>query len=160
MNEKSGMFKNKGENQMKEIVNSSKVSVFFIDEHQRVTTSDVGNKADIIKFAEEKGAKVTKLKLESQFRCSGSDGFISWIDNTLDIEKTANILWKSNEEGFDFKICSSAEEVDNLIRKKSVEGYKSRMMAGFCWPWNEEGNKDGTLANDVKIGDYKKTMES
>ena len=37
LNEKSGIFKNKGENQTKEIIHASKCSVFFIDECQRVT---------------------------------------------------------------------------------------------------------------------------
>ena len=28
------------------------------------------------------------------------------------------------------------------------------MTAGFCWPWATQLSKDGTLANDVVIGDY------
>ena len=35
LNEKSGMFQNLGENQIKEIINAAKFSVFFIDENQR-----------------------------------------------------------------------------------------------------------------------------
>ncbi|MEP6596200.1 MAG: DNA/RNA helicase domain-containing protein [Ginsengibacter sp.] len=32
LNEKSGLYRNKGENQIKEIINSAKTSVFFIDD--------------------------------------------------------------------------------------------------------------------------------
>lgn len=36
LNERSGLFRNQGENQIKEIINASKVSIFFIDEKQKV----------------------------------------------------------------------------------------------------------------------------
>ena len=47
--EKSGIFKNKGENQIKEIINAAKISVFFIDESQQVTTNDIGTVDEIKK---------------------------------------------------------------------------------------------------------------
>ncbi|MDI9504413.1 MAG: DUF2075 domain-containing protein, partial [Bacillota bacterium] len=40
LNRKTGFF-GKGENQIKEIINAAKISVFFIDENQRVTTKDM-----------------------------------------------------------------------------------------------------------------------
>lgn len=43
LNAKFGMFQNLGENQIKEIIHASKVSVFLIDENQVVTTSDIGS---------------------------------------------------------------------------------------------------------------------
>jgi len=48
LNEKSGLYKNRGENQVKEIINASMCSIFFIDENQKVTFSDIGEK-DVIK---------------------------------------------------------------------------------------------------------------
>lgn len=148
--------------QIEQLIRAAKVSVFFIDNNQHIRSNEIGTTQYIRNHADNYGKKfnckvvIRDIKLQAQFRCGGMDGFISWIDNTLDIEKTANILWKSNEEGFDFKIYSSPEEVDTLVRNKAEEGFKSRMMSGFCWPWNEEGNKDGTLSNDVKIGTYEK----
>ncbi|NFL34501.1 DUF2075 domain-containing protein [Clostridium botulinum] len=153
---KSGLY------QIEQLIKASKVSVFFIDNNQHIRANEIGTSQYIRHFAnkykKDTGCDLTiwETKLEAQFRCGGMDGFVSWIDNTLGIENTANILWKNNKEGFDFKICSSPEEVDNLIRKKAEYGYKSRMMAGFCWQWNEEGNNDGTLVNDVKIGNYER----
>jgi hypothetical protein len=35
---------NLGENQIKELIDSSRFSVFFIDENQRVTLNDIGRK--------------------------------------------------------------------------------------------------------------------
>ena len=46
LNDKSGMFHNLGENQIKEIINAALCSIFFIDESQRVTLSDIGSGGD------------------------------------------------------------------------------------------------------------------
>ncbi|WP_283624707.1 DUF2075 domain-containing protein [Clostridium butyricum] len=149
LNEKSGMFKNKGENQMKEIVNSSKVSIFFIDEFQKVTTSDVGNKADIIKFAEEKGAKVTELKLESQFRCSGSDGYLSWIDDVLQIKSTAN--FDGFDMNYDLRILDDPNEMRLLIEEKNKGRNKSRIVSGYCWNWITKKSGENSDEYDIDI---------
>ncbi|MTM67684.1 DUF2075 domain-containing protein, partial [Turicibacter sanguinis] len=84
LNEKSGMFKNKGENQTKEIINAAKFSIFFIDENQRVTVSDAGSKEAIRFFAGQLNADVYEMKLDSQFRCNGADGYLSWLDDVLE----------------------------------------------------------------------------
>ncbi|GMM63820.1 MULTISPECIES: DUF2075 domain-containing protein [Clostridium] len=149
LNEKSGMFKNKGENQMKEIVNSSKVSIFFIDEFQKVTTSDVGNKADIIKFAEEKGAKVTELKLESQFRCSGSDGYLAWIDDVLQIKSTAN--FDGFDMNYDLRILDDPNEMRSLIEEKNKGRNKSRIVSGYCWNWITKKGGENSNEYDIDI---------
>ena len=65
LNEKSGMFKNYGENQIKEIINAAKCSVFFIDESQRVTISDIGSVNEIIRWASAYKSKVYKAELRS-----------------------------------------------------------------------------------------------
>lgn len=152
LNEKSGMFKNKGENQMKEIVNASKVSIFFIDEFQKVTTSDVGNKADIIRFAEEKGAKVTELKLESQFRCSGSDGYLAWIDDVLQIKSTAN--FDGFDMNYDLRIFDDPNEMRSLIEEKNKGRNKSRIVSGYCWDWITKKAGENSNKYDIDIPEY------
>ena len=111
LNEKSGMFNHLGENQIKEIINASKFSVFFIDEDQKVTLKDIGDKEEIRRWAKELDAKVAELKLESQFRCNGSDGYLAWLDNTLQIRETANDILKADE--YDFRIVNSPSELHN-----------------------------------------------
>lgn len=77
LNAKSGMFKNQGENQVKEIINAANFSVFFIDEDQKVTIHDIGEKEEIQKWAKSAGAKINEAALTSQFRCNGSDGYLA-----------------------------------------------------------------------------------
>ena len=90
LNEKSGMFHNIGENQIKEIIHAARCSVFFIDERQRVTLSDIGSVSEIEKWAGAETDEVIHMELVSQFRCNGSDGYLAWIDHTLEIRRTAN----------------------------------------------------------------------
>jgi uncharacterized protein len=54
----------------------------------------------------------------------------------------------------EFKIFSSPSDMMNEIRRRNTEKKNSaRIVAGFCWPWSPP-NRDGTLVNDVQIGDF------
>lgn len=144
LNGKSGMFKNLGDNQIKEIISASKSSVFFIDEDQRVTWNDIGESIEIERLAKEQGATVTRMKLESQFRCNGSDGYLSWLDNALQIKETANKTLDGIN--YDFKIVDSPIELRDLIVEKNKENNRARMVAGYCWDWESKKNKN---INDI-----------
>lgn len=149
--------------QVEQIINAAKVTVFFIDDNQHIRPNEIGSSQYIEENAKgyERKARervtVWKTKLTSQFRCGGMDGFISWIDNTLDIDKTANVLWRNDEKEFEFKIFNAPDDVEKALFEKAAEGYKVRMTAGFCWPWTEAGDKNGDLVDDVVIGDYKRS---
>ena len=152
LNEKSGMFSHLGENQVKEIITASKFSIFFIDEDQAVTMKDIGNKEEIRRWAKEQKAAVTELNLESQFRCNGSDGFLAWLDDTLDIRKTANNTLDTKD--YDFRIIDNPKELHELISAKNKEKNKARMVAGYCWKWV---SKKQPILKDIVIGNYKAT---
>jgi uncharacterized protein len=155
LNEKSGMFQNLGENQIKEIINASKLSIFFIDERQRVTLKDVGCVQMIQKFASLYGAKVTKAKLESQFRCNGSDGYLAWIDDVLQIRKTANANYF--DSNYDFRVYSDPNELRDEIEKLNKVNNKSRIVAGYCWDWIKEG-KNNPNVHDIVIPEHNFSM--
>jgi uncharacterized protein len=152
LNAKSGMFSHLGENQIKEIISASKFSVFFIDEDQKVTLKDIGDKEAIRNWARKLNAKVVELKLESQFRCNGSDGYIAWLDNTLQIRDTANIKLKATD--YDFRIMDNPAELHALIRQKNTEKNKARLVAGYCWNWISKRNPQ---LKDITINGYKAT---
>ncbi|WP_143515788.1 DUF2075 domain-containing protein, partial [Pseudomonas savastanoi] len=150
LNEKSGLYGNLGENQIKELIDSAKCSIFFIDEDQRVTLSDIGSKQAIRAFANAKGAVVEEHVLSSQFRCSGSDGYLAWLDDTLGIRSTANPTLETQE--YEFKVFDSPQAMHDAINEKN-HGNKARVVAGYCWPWLSK--KDPT-AGDIVIGKYKR----
>lgn len=149
LNAKSGMFKNLGENQVKEIISASKFTIFFVDENQKVAIHDIGEKEELIKYANEAGAKVTKLELTSQFRCNGSDGYLAWLDNTLQIRETANSVL--DEEDFDFKIIDKPDKLRDIIFQKNLENNKARLVAGYCWKWV---SKKDFNAYDIEFPEY------
>jgi DUF2075 family protein len=146
LTKKSGVFSNKGEHQVMEVINTSLCTIFLIDEDQRVTFKDVGS-IDVIKqYAQEKGASVEQYVLESQFRCNGSDGYLAWLDNTLGIRATANHIL--DDESYDFRIFETPEAMHAAIEAKNVEN-KARVVAGYCWPWNKKANASKI---DIEIG--------
>ena len=151
LNAKSGMFQNLGENQIKEIIHASKFSIFFIDESQKVTLKDIGSVAEIQKYIEQAGEESEIMELESQFRCNGSDGYIAWLDDVLDIRKTAN------SDGFDLdydiKICDTPNEVRDIIFEKNKINNKARILAGYCWDWIKDG-KNKSDVFDITIPEY------
>jgi len=137
LNEKSGLFSNLGENQILEIIQSAWCSVFFVDENQRVTLKDIGSKASIREWAQKQGAMVHEMALESQFRCGGSDGYLAWLDQVLQIRDTANT--DLNDVGYEFGVCNSATELRNLmVEKNNQPRTKARLVAGYCWKWNSK----------------------
>ena len=146
---KSGMFKNLGENQVKEIIKSAHTSVFFIDEAQKVTWSDVGEISMIEEQAGLAGALVERLELTSQFRCGGSDDYMAWLDEVLGVHAdTANYF---SRDKFDFQIFDSPVELHNVIREKNRINNKSRVVAGYCWDWI---SKNKAELSDIRIDEF------
>ena len=143
LNAKSGMFKNLGENQIKEIIHASRVSVFLIDENQKVTTSDIGS-IDLIKYyAQIEGSAVysgEELNLVSQFRCNGSDGYLAFLDNMLGIRPTANTTFDMD---YDIKVFENPNEMREAVREKNNINNKSRLLAGYCYEWITQKNPFG-----------------
>ena len=150
LNERSGLYQNLGENQVMEIIRAAKLSVFFIDEDQRVTLKDIGTMDEIRRYARMFGARVTEMELDSQFRCSGSDGYMSWLDSILQIHETANLDLDDGVGGFDFRVYDDPNELRAAIEERNEGNNRSRLVAGYCWDWISKG-KDDTDVHDVTI---------
>jgi Uncharacterized conserved protein len=139
-------------NQVKDLINAAKLTVFFLDESQKVLIEDIGSEEEIVKQAKVFDAEVITVDLPSQFRCNGSDGYLAWLDNTLGIRETANVTLEGID--YDFQIVDSPAELHRLIRdKNALESAEigSRVVAGYCWPWTSKKNASVT---DINIGDY------
>ena len=147
LNEKSGLF-HKGENQIKEIINASRISVFFIDEAQRVTASDIGSVVEIKHWAKEMSAVIHEGKLTSQFRCNGSDGYISFLDDVLEISKEP---YTFDNDDYDIEILDDPNDVMDRIKVLNKIDNKARVLAGYCWDWISKANGNG---NDINIDEY------
>jgi len=154
LNEKSGMFQNKGENQIMEIIRTANCSVFFIDENQKVSMKDIGTKEEIKKQAKRMNAEVHEMELSSQFRCNGSDAYLAFLDNLLQIRETANP--DLSDINYDFKVCNSPSELRDIIFEKNKEKNSARLVAGYCWDWKSQ--KD-LKAMDIVFPEYNFAMQ-
>jgi DUF2075 family protein len=150
LNTKSGMFSHLGENQTKELIHASRLSIFFIDERQKIHFKDSGKIETIKYFADELGAELQIVELTSQFRCNGSDGYMSFLDDVFQIEKTANS--DGFDMDYDIRIVDDPNELYDLIVEKNTNN-KSRVLAGYCWEWNKN-NKNNSDYHDIVIEKY------
>ena len=148
LNYKSGHVGQFGENQVKEIVNAGKCSVFFLDEDQNIHWKDIGSRHEITQWADHFGAEITNVKLDTQFRCNGSDGYLDWLEDVLhsrEIDSTLNM-------DFDFRVFDDPHDLYDAIRRKNEPNDRSRLVAGYCWEWKDKKLKH--QIRDVTIPEF------
>ena len=133
----------KGKNQVMECINSSLLSIFLIDENQRITTKDIGSVDEIKYWAKELGSRVImndETVLVSQFRCNGSDLYIQFLNNLLQIDEYVDI--DITELNFDIEVFDDPILMRDELRKKNQINNKARMVAGYCYDWNVKNHRD------------------
>jgi len=119
-----------------------------------VTWSDIGTKAEIHQWAAELGAEVQEMQLQSQFRCNGSDGYLAWVGDAVQLRGTANQTLEGID--YEFKVFDDPNELRQAIRDKNLEANKARMVAGYCWDWVSDSRKQANdaAAMDIVIPQY------
>lgn len=141
-----------GENQVKECINASLLSIFLLDEDQAVTTKDIGSINEVQYWCKELGSRLIitdETKLVSQFRCNGSDAYIQFIDDLLQrLPETIHV--DISELNFDFKVFDDPNEMREVLRDKNQINNKSRMVAGYCFDWNVKHHRGDW---DIMLGD-------
>ncbi len=141
-----------------QLIRCAKTTVFFIDDKQRVRHQEIGNSLFIKNAAKKFNASVEEVELLSQFRCMGSNNYLEWIESILGYTKETRIFRKNEE--FKFRIFDSPAELYNELKlREFVKPNSARLVAGYCWPWHDP-KPDGTLINDVKIGDFEMPWET
>lgn len=142
------------ENQVDDVIRTSKTSIIFIDDDQSIRPEDIGSISEIKRIAERYSAQVREIELSTQFRCAGAEGYINWLSDTLQFENTGNFDgW--DKDDFDFKIFDSPNALRDAINEKEQNGHNARLLAGYAWKWTstKEGNQDAEI-EDVEIIDF------
>lgn len=127
-----------GENQVKECISASLLSIFLLDEDQAVTNKDIGSVDEIRKWCVALGSILKmpeEANLVSQFRCNGSDAYIQFVDDVLQ-RNGESVSVDLSELNFDFRVFDNASDLREALRKKNSVNNKSRMVAGYCYDWN------------------------
>ena len=151
---KKGAFMYRGVNQVEDVVKAAKTSIFFIDDDQAVRPEDIGTVSELKKVAEAYNIPVHEMELTAQFRCSGAEGYINWLNDALQLKETANYDgW--DKKSFEFKIFDDPNEMRQAVKQKAQQGNVARVLAGYAWKWSSagEGNGDGEV-EDVEIPEF------
>lgn len=144
-----------GDNQVKESINASLLTIFMLDENQAVTTKDIGSIDEIKDWCDQLNSQIIlneSTHLTSQFRCNGSNTYIQFIDQLLQrTDEYVDIDFA--EMDYDFRVYDDPNEMRDELRKKNNINNKARMVAGYCYDWNVKngrGDYDIYLPNDFK----------
>ncbi|MFC1678690.1 DNA/RNA helicase domain-containing protein [Elusimicrobiota bacterium] len=145
--------------QIDELFKIARLAIFFIDEQQIVRPNEVGSIQLIKDGAARFGINpndIAEFELKTQFRCSGSDAYLQWLDHIMGLRETDSLRFDPRME---FRIFDNPSSMMDEIRARNREKKNSaRIAAGFCWPWSNP-NRDGSLVHDVKIGDFEMPWE-
>lgn len=141
-----------GNDMLEDAIKAARVSVFFADDDQRITVKDVYDVDKIVDYAKREGAIVHKpYELVSQFRCDGSDGYISFLNNLLELKQTANTTYEFNK--LKIRVFDDPNQMRDELRELNKINNKARMIAGYCYDWNvkkHRGEWDIELSNGFK----------
>ncbi len=141
-----------GEDMLLDAIRAARVSVFFVDDDQRITVKDIYDVDAIVAYAKREGAVVHRpFELVSQFRCDGSDGYISFLDNLLGLRVTANRTFEFNK--LEVKVFDDPNAMRDELRSLNQINNKARMIAGYCYDWNVKNKRsdwDIVLPNGFK----------
>jgi hypothetical protein len=143
-----------GRPQVRELIDAARVPVFLLDQHQVVRPGETGTALLIREHASELGLETVEVALDAQFRCGGSRVYEEWVLRLLGLNPGGPIPW-SGDTYFELRVAPSPTALEDELHDRAEAGYGARMTAGFCWPWSDP-RPDGTLVDDVTIGDWQR----
>ncbi len=169
---KGGIGLKSGVNLLKEIINTARVAVFFIDDNQAVTMDDYATIDNIKEIARECRSQVVvgdELELTSQYRVQGGYNYMQTIKYFLGLAEEKETFRSNNS--YDFQVFDDPNEMFSAIKAKDVESQNKqaaddnsivsepdkynghcRVVAGYTYKWVSDSSKrDGV--NDVIIPD-------
>jgi uncharacterized protein len=140
----------RGASMVEDMVRAARISVFFLDETQRVQWNDSGSESRIREAATKFKAHVhPPFTLTAQFRCGGSDGYLNWLDDVLQFRPTGNFdNWA--DEQYDFRVFDDATELYRELTARNAEN-KAHLVAGYSWDWPTEGRQRRGHAKHVTV---------
>ena len=135
LREKSGIFGNKGENQIRELIRAARVSVFFM-----MTSSAFTSKISVPSppFAKPRRSKGRPSK-NSNFRASSAARAPTATSRGLTAcsGSARPRTVRSKARITTFRVYDSAASLYDALQTENARGagHEARLLAGYCWPW-------------------------
>lgn len=157
---KAGVGISAGTHVLDSVIAASRISVFFIDDDQAVSTIDFATVDRIKDSALRNHSEViegSQLELKTQFRITGGEEYISFIKSVLGYNNDISFYYPKN---YDFRVFDSADEMrtairekDKLYQKDSKSSGSCRMVAGYTYEWKSKGKDRDAPEMDIILDD-------
>ncbi|MGW8885226.1 DNA/RNA helicase domain-containing protein [Streptomyces sp. NPDC055749] len=144
-----------GKAQIEELIDTARVPVFLLDEHQVVRPGEMGTVAEISAAAAARGLACHVVPLDSQFRCGGSDAYLRWTVRLLGLEAGGPVRWDPDDK-MQLIVADSPQEMEKFLDGRRAQGFGARISAGYCWKWSKKVPPGQALPADVVIGDWER----
>lgn len=139
--------------QVDELLDASRLALFFLDGSQSVRPNEVGTVDLIENAARARDIRPVRYELREQWRCGGSDAYVRWMHAVLGLSDREPKPWIPDGL-MHVEVAESPEELERTVSTEAKAGASARMVAGFCWPWTKPKGKEKRLEADVRIGDW------
>ncbi|MEV0744468.1 DUF2075 domain-containing protein [Streptomyces sp. NPDC050273] len=144
-----------GRAQIEELIDTARVPVFLLDEHQVVRPGEMGTVAEIRAAAAARGLNCQVIPLDSQFRCGGSDAYLRWTVRLLGLEPGGPVQWDPDDK-MKLVVADSPQEMEEFLEGRRAQGFGARISAGYCWKWSKKVPPGQALPADVIIGGWER----
>lgn len=113
------------------IIYCSQISVFFMDDKQGFRDRESTSIEDVKKFCKMLGVDYTEIEINMQFRCSGSQDYIDWVDALCSPSQIKN--HKKWENQYQVEIVDYPSDLDEWLRKKNTTSI--RLLSSYTREW-------------------------
>lgn len=145
----------RGNNQLEDILNKSKVVVVMFDENQILTTEQYWEYEKLNEYKQKALKKDNYITLHNQLRIQANENVISWIDS---FTKDGIVRYLPEDlENYDIKIFDNPKDLEKAIKEKANDPRTrlSRLIATYDWPYKQNKSNENGLW-EVKIGEWHK----
>lgn len=152
-----GKMSYRGENQLKDIIERSRVTVVMYDENQILTTEQYWEDSIINEYKKRADNQGNLLELKNQLRIKADKHTIDWIN-----EFTKNLVINdipTDSKGYDIKVFKNPRDLDITIetKAKNMDSSLSRLTATYDWNFERYKRPDnGDRYWEVKIDNWRK----
>lgn len=131
------------DNRAEYIIENSTLSIFLIDDDQQVRWEDYVTTSIIENYAKKKGYVFISHNLKEGIR--QYTPYIEWV-TALFSSSPVNLIM--NPARYQVTVYDKASELYSKIIKLNEQGFRSRILAGYCWRWVTRG-RDKTQVRPV-----------
>lgn len=133
---KSDAFNNfKYDNHLEEIIKRAKITVVVFDSKQSLKVKSKWGNDELKRLL--KPYKTKFMKLEQQFRMKASEPLVNWIDSFI----SKDLKSIPNDQFYDFRVFTDAQEMYNEIKKRNSERSLSRIVSTFDYLHKKDGKE-------------------